>query len=323
MSTHGKVWFVTGTSSGFGRAIAEELIARGDRLVATARDPKVLQDLVATAPERVLALRLDVTKADEIATAISKALERFGQVDVLVNNAGYSVLGAVEETTDAELRTAFETMFFGVVAVTRAVLPHMRESRAGTIVQITSVGGLATAPGFGAYCAVKHGIEGLSECLAVEVAPFGIRVLIVDAWRVSNEPLRRRLPHAPGDRGLRTERRPHPRLRHEQRWQAGGRSGEGGTRDHRRGECGRADASAAPRHRRGDVDSKQAGVVGSGGRPHRRHRQGHRVRRRLMPKVGAMAVAAFERLATLAGARRSLAERRKRDRRLVLRSRRT
>jgi NAD(P)-dependent dehydrogenase (short-subunit alcohol dehydrogenase family) len=180
MSTHAKVWFVTGTSSGFGRSIAEEIIARGDRLVATARDPKVLGDLVAKAPERILALRLDVTKADETATAISMALERFGQLDVLVNNAGYSVLGAVEETTDEEFRTAFETMFFGAVAVTRAVLPHMRERRGGTIVQITSVGGFTTAPGFGAYCAVKHGLEGLSECLAAEVAPFGIRVLIVE-----------------------------------------------------------------------------------------------------------------------------------------------
>jgi NAD(P)-dependent dehydrogenase (short-subunit alcohol dehydrogenase family) len=187
MSTQGKVWFVTGTSSGFGRAIAEEVIARGDRLVATARDPKVLDDLVAKAPERILALRLDVTKAGEPAAAISRALERFGQVDVLVNNAGYSVLGAVEETTDEELRTAFETMFFGAVAATRAVLPHMRERRGGTIVQITSVGGFTTAPGFGAYCAVKHGLEGLSECLAAELAPFGIRVLIVEpgAFRTS------------------------------------------------------------------------------------------------------------------------------------------
>ncbi len=187
MSTHGKVWFITGTSSGFGRCIAEELIARGERVVATARDPKVLADLVAKAPERVLALRLDVTEPGASASAFTQALERFGQVDVLVNNAGYSVLGAVEETTDEELRSAFETMFFGAVAATRAVLPHMRERRTGTIVQITSVGGVTTAPGFGAYCAVKHGLEGLSECLAAEVAPFGVRVLIVEpgAFRTS------------------------------------------------------------------------------------------------------------------------------------------
>jgi NAD(P)-dependent dehydrogenase (short-subunit alcohol dehydrogenase family) len=187
MSTQSKVWFVTGTSSGFGRCIAEEVIARGDRLVATAREPKVLEDLVAQAPERVLALRMDVTKPSDLEAAVAKALERFGQIDVLVNNAGYSVLGAVEETTDDELRTAFETMFFGAVAATRAILPHMRGRRSGTIVQITSVGGFTTAPGFGAYCAVKHGLEGLSECLAAEVAPFGLRVLIVEpgAFRTS------------------------------------------------------------------------------------------------------------------------------------------
>lgn len=187
MSNNRKVWFITGTSSGFGRCIAEEVIARGERVVATARDPKVLADLVAQAPERVLALRLDVTQPSELEAAISQAIERFGQVDVLVNNAGYSVLGAVEETTDAELRAAFETMFFGAVAATRAVLPHMRERRTGAIVQITSVGGFTTAPGFGAYCAVKHGLEGLSECLAAEVAPFGVRVLIVEpgAFRTS------------------------------------------------------------------------------------------------------------------------------------------
>ncbi len=187
MSIPSKVWFVTGTSSGFGRCIAEEVIARGERLVATARDPKGLEHLAAKAPERVLALRLDVTKPEEVESAVRKALDHFGQVDVLVNNAGYSVLGAVEETTEAELRTAFETMFFGAVATTRAVLPQMRERRTGTIVQITSVGGFTTAPGFGAYCAVKHGLEGLSECLAAEVAPFGIRVLIVQpgAFRTS------------------------------------------------------------------------------------------------------------------------------------------
>lgn len=187
MSNNRKVWFITGTSSGFGRCIAEEVIARGERVVATARDPKVLADLVAQAPERVLALRLDVTQPSELEAAISQAIERFGQVDVLVNNAGYSVLGAVEETTDAELRAAFETMFFGAVAATRAVLPHLRERRTGAIVQITSVGGFTTAPGFGAYCAVKHGLEGLSECLAAEVAPFGVRVLIVEpgAFRTS------------------------------------------------------------------------------------------------------------------------------------------
>ena len=180
MNTPSKVWFVTGTSSGFGRSLAEELIARGERVVATARDPRTVSDLLALAPERVLALRLDVTKGDEIRSAVKAAAERFGAIDVLVNNAGYSIVGAVEETSEAELRAAFEPMFFGAVAMTQAVLPGMRERRSGTIVQITSVGGVVTAPGFGPYCAVKHALEALSEALAGEVAPFGMRVLIVE-----------------------------------------------------------------------------------------------------------------------------------------------
>lgn len=180
MSKQGNVWFVTGTSSGFGRCIVEEAIARGERVVATARDPQTLEDLVARAPDRVLALRLDVTKPDEIANATKLAIERFGAIDVVVNNAGFSIVGALEETSDADLRATMEPMFFGAVNLTRAVLPHMRERRTGTVVQITSVGGLTTAPGFGAYCAAKHALEALSEALAAEVAPFGIRVLIVE-----------------------------------------------------------------------------------------------------------------------------------------------
>jgi NAD(P)-dependent dehydrogenase (short-subunit alcohol dehydrogenase family) len=182
-----KTWFITGTSSGFGHAIALEALSRGDRVVATARDPRALDDLVARAPDRAHALRLDVTKPAEIDAAIAAALARFGAIDVLVNNAGMSVLGAVEETSDAELRLTMETLFFGAVATTRAVIPHMRERRSGTIVQLTSVGGLTTSPGFGPYCAAKHALEGLSECMAGELAPFGVRVLIVEpgAFRTS------------------------------------------------------------------------------------------------------------------------------------------
>ncbi len=145
-STQGKTWLITGTSSGFGRSIAEEALARGERVVATARDPRTLEALVARAPERVRAVRLDVTKPAEIASAVASALERFGAVDVLVNNAGFSVVGAVEETSDEDLRATLEPMFFGAVALTRALLPHMRARRSGTIVQITSVGGVTTAP---------------------------------------------------------------------------------------------------------------------------------------------------------------------------------
>ncbi|MEK7951983.1 oxidoreductase [Luteolibacter soli] len=180
MNSQGKVWLVTGTSSGFGRRIVEELIARGEQVIATARDPRAVEDLVALAPNNVLALRLDVTKAEDIREAVAAAVERFGRIDVLVNNAGYSVVGAVEETGEEDLRHIFETMFFGAVAMTQAVLPGMRERGSGTIVQISSVGGFITAPGFGPYCAAKHALEALSEALAAEVQPFGMRVLIVE-----------------------------------------------------------------------------------------------------------------------------------------------
>jgi len=186
-STQSKVWFVTGASSGFGRCIVEEAIARGDRVVATARDPRSLDELVALAPDRVHAVRLDVTRPAEIGAAVASAIQRFGAVDVLVNNAGFSIVGALEETGEDDLRATLETMFFGAVATTRALLPHMRARRTGTVVQITSVGGVVTAPGFGPYCAAKHALEAVSESLAAELAPFGVRVLIVEpgAFRTS------------------------------------------------------------------------------------------------------------------------------------------
>jgi NAD(P)-dependent dehydrogenase (short-subunit alcohol dehydrogenase family) len=178
--TKSKVWFITGASSGFGRALAEEVIERGERVVVAARRLESMLDIVARAPERSMAVRLDVTRSEEVTAALAAARDRFADVDVLVNNAGYSMVGALEETSEEELRMAMETMFFGAVALTREVLPRMRERRTGTIVQVTSMGGLTTGAGFGAYCAAKHGLEGLSECLAKEIAPFGVRVLIVE-----------------------------------------------------------------------------------------------------------------------------------------------
>lgn len=180
MTRQKKTWFITGASSGFGRSLVEEAIARGDRVVATARDTRSLSEVVAIAPDRVHAVRLDLTKPAEIAQAVEAALAQLGYVDVLVNNAGFSIVGAVEETSDEELRSTLETMFFGPVALTRAFLPHMRGRRTGTIVQISSMGGLMTAPGFGAYCAAKHALEAVSESLAAEVGPLGMRVLIVE-----------------------------------------------------------------------------------------------------------------------------------------------
>jgi len=175
-----RVWLITGTSSGFGRHLAAAALARVDRLVATARRPEALAELVASAPDRVHAVALDVTGADQIEAAVAAALDRFGRIDVLVNNAGYGSVGAIEEVDMGDLRALMETMFFGPFALTQAVLPHMRERRSGAIVQMSSMGGQISPPGFGAYCSAKFALEAASESLAAEVAPYGIRVLIVE-----------------------------------------------------------------------------------------------------------------------------------------------
>jgi NAD(P)-dependent dehydrogenase (short-subunit alcohol dehydrogenase family) len=171
-----RVWLITGASSGFGRAIADAAIARGDLVVATARNLDALGDLA----ERAHPVALDVTDPAQREEAVAETIERFGRIDVLVNNAGRTQVGAVEETTDEELRSLFDLHFFAPAALTRLVLPHMRNQGGGAIVQMSSVGGQATAPGFGAYCATKFALEGLTETLRDEVAPFGIRTLIVE-----------------------------------------------------------------------------------------------------------------------------------------------
>ncbi len=175
-----KIWFITGASSGFGMAFARHALERGDAVIATARSPAKLTPLVALAPERVLALTLDVTRVQDSIEAVQAGLDRFGRIDVLVNNAGYGIVGALEETTDEELRAQFETNFFGAVHVTKAVLPAMRYQRSGAIVNISSLGGQISFAGFSAYSASKFALEGMSEALAQEVAPFGIKVLIVE-----------------------------------------------------------------------------------------------------------------------------------------------
>ncbi len=175
-----KTWFVTGASSGFGRAYVEHAVSRGHNVVATARDANSLQALVALAPGRVLAQRLDVTRPGEVAAAVKLAIERFSRIDVLLNNAGYGIVGAFEETPDGELRAQMETNFFGAMNVMRAVLPVMRAQRKGAIVNMSSLGGQLSFAGFSAYSASKFALEGVSEALAQEVAPFGIKVLIVE-----------------------------------------------------------------------------------------------------------------------------------------------
>lgn len=180
MTASDKIWFITGTSSGFGRVIAETALQAGGTVVAAARRPEALDDLVAAHPGRVSAVALDVTDTARIPDVVAEVVDRHGRIDVLVNNAGRALIGAVEETTDQELRDLMDVHFFGPAALTRAVLPHMRAQKSGAIVQITSMGGRISFPGVSAYSATKFALEGLSESLAAEVAPFGITVLIVE-----------------------------------------------------------------------------------------------------------------------------------------------
>ncbi|MGW3044064.1 oxidoreductase [Kitasatospora sp. NPDC001159] len=178
--TTGRVWLITGANSGFGQAIAEAAIAAGDTVVAAARRPEALAELEAAHPGRVVPVRLDVTDQEQVAAAVEEALSRLGRIDVLVNNAGRGLIGAVEEYTDRELRDLMDLHFFGPAALTRAVLPHMRAQGSGAVVQMSSMGGRFSFPGVGAYSATKFALEGLSEALAQEVAGFGIKVLIVE-----------------------------------------------------------------------------------------------------------------------------------------------
>ncbi|WP_225802660.1 oxidoreductase [Streptomyces sp. NK15101] len=176
----GKVWLITGATSGFGRCIAEAALAAGDTVVAAARRPAVLDDLATAYPGRLVPVALDVTDAAGADATVAAVVARFGRIDVLVNNAGRGLVGAVEETTDRELRDLMELHFFGPARLTRAVLPHMREQKSGAVVQMSSMGGRLSFPGVGAYSATKFALEGLTEALAAEVAPFGIKALIVE-----------------------------------------------------------------------------------------------------------------------------------------------
>jgi NAD(P)-dependent dehydrogenase (short-subunit alcohol dehydrogenase family) len=174
------VWFITGCSTGFGRELSKILLSRDYRVVVTARDPAKVRDIVEPYPETALALSLDVEKPDQIETAAAAAHKKFGRIDVLVNNAGYGYLAAIEEGDDADIRAMFEANVFGLAHMTRAVLPFMRKQGAGHIVNISSMGGVAGFPGVGYYNATKFAVEGLSEALSKEVAPLGIKVLVVE-----------------------------------------------------------------------------------------------------------------------------------------------
>ncbi|WP_066945657.1 oxidoreductase [Streptomyces lushanensis] len=175
-----QVWFITGSSRGLGRAIAEAALAAGHRVVATARKPDQLDDLVATYGERVRAVALDVTDADAARAAVRGTVETFGRLDVVVNNAGYGDIAAVEDVTDADFRAQIDTNFYGVYHVTKAAVPILREQGSGHVIQISSSGGRMTTPGLGAYQSAKWAVAGFSEVLSRELAPLGVRVTVIE-----------------------------------------------------------------------------------------------------------------------------------------------
>ncbi len=176
----GRVWLITGASSGFGRSLAEAVLATGDIVVAAARRIEPLDELIAAYPDRARAIALDVTDQQAASAAVADVVLWYGRIDVLVNNAGRGMIGAVEETTDRELRELMELHFFGPAALTRAVLPHLRAQRSGAIVQLTSMGGRMSFAGAGGYSSGKFALTGLTEALADEIAPFGIKVMLVE-----------------------------------------------------------------------------------------------------------------------------------------------
>jgi NAD(P)-dependent dehydrogenase (short-subunit alcohol dehydrogenase family) len=175
-----RIWFITGASRGFGRSFAQAALAVGDRVAATARDTSSLDDLVAEHGDAILPISLDVTDRDAAFTAVRTAHERFGRLDVVVNNAGYGLSGAIEEITEEQARRQIEVNLFGALWVTQAALPILRAQGSGWIVQVSSIGGLAAFPLTGIYHASKWGLEGFSESLRQEVEPFGIKVLMVE-----------------------------------------------------------------------------------------------------------------------------------------------
>ncbi|MFN5688602.1 SDR family NAD(P)-dependent oxidoreductase [Bradyrhizobium sp.] len=174
-----RVWFITGASRGFGALVAQRALDGGDAVVATARNPKAIVDRIGAHPD-LLALALDVTRESEAVAAAQAAIDRFGRIDVLLNTAGFGLMGAVEETSREEIEAVFRTNVFGLLAVTRAILPHMRKARSGRILNISSIGGYRGSAGFGVYGATKFAVEALSEAMRAELKPLGIHVTAIE-----------------------------------------------------------------------------------------------------------------------------------------------
>jgi NAD(P)-dependent dehydrogenase (short-subunit alcohol dehydrogenase family) len=175
-----KVWFITGTSRGFGREWAVAALERGDKVAATARNLDTLKDLAEKYPTALLPLELDVTNKSAVTAAVDQSYEHFGHLDVVINNAGYGLFGMTEEVSEAQARAQMETNFFGALWTTQAALPHLRVQKSGHIIQVSSIGGITAFPGLGMYHASKWALEGFSQALALEVRAFGIRVTLVE-----------------------------------------------------------------------------------------------------------------------------------------------
>lgn len=175
-----KIWFITGSSRGLGRSLTEAVLANGDKVVATARKPEQLNELHKKYPDQLYPLQLDVNNTDQVNASVELAIKHFGRIDVLVNNAGFGITGAAEAFTEEQMRSQLETNLYAPIAITRAVLPHMRKQRSGRILQISSVGGRVGHSGLTIYQAAKFGLGGFSEALNKEVAPLGIHVTSVE-----------------------------------------------------------------------------------------------------------------------------------------------
>ncbi len=180
MPNPSRVWFITGASTGFGRLLAEEVLRRGEHVIATARDVTKIDDLAQQYPQTARALPLDVTRPEQIALIADQSVAAFGRVDVLVNNAGYGLFGAVEEASEEEFDPVFQTNIYGLIRTTRAFLPYLREQRSGYIMNLSSIGGLIGSPGGAYYNTTKFAVEGFSEALAGEMKPLGIHVTVIE-----------------------------------------------------------------------------------------------------------------------------------------------
>ncbi|KIQ14749.1 short-chain dehydrogenase [Flavobacterium sp. MEB061] len=180
MKNERKTWFITGTSQGIGLVLVKQLLAQGFNVVATARNVESLKKVVDNSSDQFLPLQVNLISEESVKQAVNSAIEQFGSIEYLVNNAGYGLIGGIEESSDVEVRANFDVNVFGLLNVTRAILPHMRAAQFGHIINLSSVFGLIAGAGWGIYCATKFAVEGLSEALAEEVKPFGINVTIIE-----------------------------------------------------------------------------------------------------------------------------------------------